>query len=84
MGIGRTSRPRDRYIELVHRFPLRPLRSDAELEKAIAIIDELVTRDDLTPGESDYLDITVLAGAPSKSWLTARGPGRRPARLQFS
>lgn len=57
MGNARTSRARDRYIELVQRFPLRPLRSDAELDKAIAIIDELVTRDDLTPGESDYLDV---------------------------
>jgi len=57
MAIVRTSPVRDLYIELVHRFPLRRLRSDAELDEAIAIIDELVTRKDLTPGESDYLDV---------------------------
>ncbi len=47
----------DRYIELVHAFPLRPLRSESELDGAIAMIDSLVTRDDLDQGEEDYLDV---------------------------
>jgi HTH-type transcriptional regulator / antitoxin HigA len=57
MGPLGTSHSRDPYIELVNRFPLRPLRSDAELDQAIAIVDELVTRDNLTSGESDYLEV---------------------------
>ena len=48
---------RDPYFDLVRRFPLRPLQSDGELDRAIAMIDELVTRDDLSPGERDYLDV---------------------------
>lgn len=47
----------DRYIELVHTFPLRPIRSDAELNSAIAMIDSLIDRDDLDPGEEDYLEV---------------------------
>ncbi len=46
-----------KYIELVHAFPLRPLRSDAELDCAIAMVDSLVMRDDLDAGEQDYLDV---------------------------
>ena len=40
----------DRYLELIHRFPLRPIRSDAELDRAIEVIDSLVDRDDLAGG----------------------------------
>jgi HTH-type transcriptional regulator/antitoxin HigA len=47
----------DKYLKLVRAFPLRPLRSDAELDGAIAMIDSLITRDDLDMGEEDYLDV---------------------------
>jgi HTH-type transcriptional regulator/antitoxin HigA len=50
-------RARDRYFELVRRFPLRPLRTEAELDEAIALADELIDRDDLGAGEEDYLDV---------------------------
>jgi HTH-type transcriptional regulator/antitoxin HigA len=46
-----------KYLKLILRFPLRPLRTDAELDAASAIVDELVDRDDLSPTESDYLDV---------------------------
>jgi HTH-type transcriptional regulator/antitoxin HigA len=45
------------YLNLVRAFPLRALRSDDELDHAIAIIDALLARDDLDAGEEDYLDI---------------------------
>lgn len=45
------------YLALIRRFPLRPLRHDAELDAAAAIIDDLTDRDDLSPSESDYLDV---------------------------
>jgi HTH-type transcriptional regulator / antitoxin HigA len=45
------------YIELVRAFPLRPIRSDAGLDRATKMIDSLVTRDDLDSGEEDYLDV---------------------------
>ncbi len=47
----------DGYLELVRRFPLRRIRSDKELDHAIAVIDALLDRDRLTPAEEDYLDL---------------------------
>ena len=51
--------PTESYWTLCRRFPLRPITSDAELDQATAIIDELVDRgfDNLDPGETDYLDV---------------------------
>jgi HTH-type transcriptional regulator / antitoxin HigA len=48
---------RDCYLELVQRFPLRHLRSDRELKRAIKMIDTLIIRSDLARGEQDYLDV---------------------------
>jgi HTH-type transcriptional regulator/antitoxin HigA len=47
----------DRYLQLVQRFPLRPLRTDADLDAAVDVVDDLIDRDDLTPAEQDYLDV---------------------------
>ena len=47
----------DRYLELVHRFPLRPIRSDKELDHAIHVLDSLLDRTRLEPEEKDYLDV---------------------------
>jgi HTH-type transcriptional regulator/antitoxin HigA len=47
----------DHYLELVRNFPLRPLRTDKELGRAIEVIDSLIIRGDLDSGEQDYLDI---------------------------
>jgi len=47
----------DRYLDLVRRFPLRPLRTDADLDVAVAIIDGLLDRPKLTAPERDYLDV---------------------------
>ncbi len=51
---GRTS---DRYIVLIQEFPLRPLRSDRELDRAVAMIDRLLARGGLARDEEDYLDV---------------------------
>jgi len=45
------------YLRLVRAFPLRPLRSEEELDRAIAVIDSLLDREDLDPAEADYLDV---------------------------
>lgn len=47
----------DRYLDLVRQFPLRPLRSEADLDAAIAVIDALIDRPQLTAPEQDYLDV---------------------------
>lgn len=47
----------DRYLDLIRRFPLRPLQSDADLDAAIAMVDELIDRESLSAPEQDYLDV---------------------------
>ena len=47
----------DRYLELVQQFPLRPIRSDRELDEAVKMIDSLLSRPSLLPEEEDYLDV---------------------------
>jgi HTH-type transcriptional regulator/antitoxin HigA len=46
------------YLKLIRKFPLRPIRTERELDRAIAVIDALVVRmSHLAPAERDYLDI---------------------------
>jgi HTH-type transcriptional regulator/antitoxin HigA len=49
----------DLYLKLVRALPLRPIRSEADLERATAMIDALSDRSRLTADERDYW--TVLA-----------------------
>jgi len=55
--VNRRGNVRDHYFELVLQFPLRPIRSDAELDEAVRMVDSLLDRRDLTPEEEDYLDV---------------------------
>jgi len=47
----------DVYLDLILRFPLRPIRSDKELNQATQTIDFLIDKNQLQPGEKDYLDV---------------------------
>jgi HTH-type transcriptional regulator/antitoxin HigA len=47
----------DRYLELVRQFPLRPLRTDTDLDAAITVIDSLIDQENLSAPEQDYLDV---------------------------
>lgn len=49
--------PSASYLDLVQRLPLRPIRSEAELDRAQAVVDELIDRDRLDVGQRDYLDV---------------------------
>lgn len=51
-----------RYLELVRVFPLRPIRSKRELERAAKIAGHLATYEEgaLPPGEQDYLDALTV------------------------
>src|SRR5713226_6339791 len=53
----RAGRTKDGYLALVRRFPLRPIRSESELDAATTIVNALAVRDDLDLGEEDYLDV---------------------------
>jgi len=45
------------YWVLIQPHPLRPIRSDEELDRAIAMIDSLLDRPQLDRDEDDYLDV---------------------------
>lgn len=58
----RTEKTTDDYMELIRRFPLRPIRSQAEYERAMKIYGELgdlAEAGSISAGESDYLDVLV-------------------------
>jgi HTH-type transcriptional regulator / antitoxin HigA len=48
---------KDRYFELVRKFPLKHFRTDRELNDAIEMMDSLLAKEELAPGEQDYLDV---------------------------
>jgi antitoxin component HigA of HigAB toxin-antitoxin module len=46
------------YLQLMHRFLLRPIQSDDELEEAAEVADDLAARDEnLRQEERDYFDV---------------------------
>jgi HTH-type transcriptional regulator / antitoxin HigA len=49
--------PGAEYRQLIHRFPLRPLRSDNDLDAAIEVLNELIDRGDLATEEEDYMEV---------------------------
>jgi len=53
----RKGKSRDRYMDLIRQFPLRPIRTESDRDAAGAMMDRLAVRDDLNPGESDYQDV---------------------------
>jgi HTH-type transcriptional regulator / antitoxin HigA len=55
--VNRSGDAKDPYLELVLRFPLRPIRSDEELDRAVRMIDSLLDRRDLVQAEEDYLEV---------------------------
>ena len=46
-----------KYLELIRAFPLRPIRSEAELARAEAMLHQLLDASGLTAPEQDYLEI---------------------------
>ena len=47
---------RDSYLELVVAFPLASIKSDAHLAEAQEVMDRLLVKGHLDPGEEMYLD----------------------------
>lgn len=45
------------YFGLVRAFPLVPIQSDEELDRAIAVINSLLDKPSLSPGEQGHLDV---------------------------
>lgn len=54
---------RERYLDLVRAFPLRPIRSEPELHQASEVLIRLLAstpEDEMDAGERDYLDALTL------------------------
>jgi HTH-type transcriptional regulator/antitoxin HigA len=49
--------PDPAYLTLIRRVPLRPIRTEDELDAACAMLDELTARDDVSSAECDYLEV---------------------------
>jgi len=49
----------DTYMDLIQRFPLKPIKNDAAHERAVAMVGELLGRT-LDDGAGDYLDTLLL------------------------
>lgn len=47
------------YLRLVQEFPLRPLKSEADLDRAIAMLDRLIDlgESERSEDEDDYMDV---------------------------
>lgn len=45
------------YLNLITKYPPRPITSEQELSKAQQVIDSLLDRGDLCQDESDYLNV---------------------------
>ena len=58
------------YEKLIKRFPLRPIRDDAQTEQAAEICDMLIDRgDSLSQAERDYLEVlTDLISKYESKW----------------
>ena len=62
-------RPAPVYLDLIDRFPLRPLRSERDYDAAAGVLDTMAVRPEgsLSRGEQDYFDtLTMLVEAYDK------------------
>ncbi len=56
------SQAADDYLHLIRAFPLRPIRTDAEHDRAMEMVRGLAAYDEekLRPGQQDYLDTLAV------------------------
>lgn len=60
MSVTTIKRPaKDSYFDLVHVFPLRPIRSEGEFDRAMEVLRRLATskpEQEMDAGERDYIE----------------------------
>ena len=59
-----------KYLELIRSFPLRPIRSEAELDRAETMLHQLLDASSLSAPEQDYLEIlgNLIEGYETKAY----------------
>ncbi len=74
---------KDRYLELVQCVPLRPIRTESELDEAINMVNYLIDRPQMSADEKDYLDVlgALIEEYETKHIIFDRQPPS--AMLQF-
>lgn len=77
----------DDYLDLVKTFPLRPLRTEAEIDEATSIFSRLAGRlEPLSAGERDYMDaieqfIDAYEAKRAKPAILAEDPFKTPTEI---
>lgn len=75
------SRPAPAYLELINRFPLRPLRNEKDYDAAAAVLDSLAVRTEgsLNRGEQDYFEtLTMLIEIYDREHYSLQSDKRDP------
>ena len=81
---GRAATSDDDYFRLVRRFPLRKLRSDAEYDQALEVIDQIMRRpqEEIGEGEAAYAGaLAVLLEAREREGCEVGRRRTSPARM---
>jgi HTH-type transcriptional regulator/antitoxin HigA len=81
-------RVRDSYFDLVRAFPLRPIRSEEQLDKAVAVLLKLLAskpEEETDMGQRDYVEaLTVLVQRFEQTRRSSLLPKLTPLdRLKF-
>ncbi len=85
----RGERAADDYLDWVIRFPLRPIRTQPDYDRALQILQDLTGRADagISAGESDYADVLSHLvrdyDEQHSSLLKQRAAGRRPSPIEL-
>lgn len=56
-GVTSMAKTSSKYLELIHSFALRRIRSEAKLDRAVAMLHQLLDASSLSAPEQDYLEI---------------------------
>src|SRR5690349_21255197 len=73
----------DDYLELVRQFPLRPIRTLSDNDRATAILINMAGRGDLSAGESDYIEMLsrMVADYDQKNSSPLKTPKSTPIEI---
>ena len=83
-SIKKDRRPGAKYLALIRKFPLRPIRTEEENESALALLSSLARqreREPLEASELDYLAVLAKLVEEYENTMYPRGPVTGAAML---
>jgi HTH-type transcriptional regulator/antitoxin HigA len=87
--VGRGRANGKNYLDLVRRFPLRPIRNRTDYDRAMEIVQELTARADrgVSADENDYADVLARLvrdyDQSHSTLLRERAVGRNPTAVEI-